>query len=285
LLIWGSGKYYRESNPYLAMIPLTYVENLSAVRYYTCPEGAVCQNPWGSEAQAQPLFQDQAPCMGEFSVTWNRNLRKWLMLYNCDPQGGIMGRLSDTPWGPWSTPALIFDPATDAGSCYFIHTDGDCGPPTDPTSPANWNPNGPGGGTYGPYVVPRYTKGGLQTTTIYYVMSTWNPYDVVLMRTTLALDSPLPFGPDTCIAGFVWREAIPDDHVCVLPAIREATWEQNQEADAHRAPNGGAFGPDTCLQGFVWRDALQGDHVCVTPNIRQQAASDNAAAKSRRAGG
>jgi hypothetical protein len=48
------------------MIPLAYVENLSAVRYYICPEGEVCQNPWGSETQAQPLFQDQSPCIGNF---------------------------------------------------------------------------------------------------------------------------------------------------------------------------------------------------------------------------
>jgi hypothetical protein len=280
LLIWGSGKFYRASNPYLAMIPLANVENKSAVRYYTCPEGAVCEKAWGLERHAQPLFQH--PCIGELSVSWNRNLRTWLMLYNCDADGGIVARLSDTPWGPWSAPALIFDPAADAGSCYFIRGDGDCGPPGDPTSPQGADHPG---GAYGPYVIPRYTRGGPQTTTIYYVLSTWNPYDVVLMRTTLALDSPLPFGRDTCIAGFVWREAVPDDHVCVSPATRNATAQQNEEADTHRAPNGGAFGLETCLQGFVWRNAFPGDHVCVTPAFRQQAASDNTAAKARRAGG
>ncbi|HTT37806.1 MAG TPA: hypothetical protein VMH32_09075, partial [Burkholderiales bacterium] len=122
-----------------------------------------------------------------------------------------------------------------------------------------------------------------QSTTVYYVMSTWNPYDAVLMRSTLAVHSPLPYGPDTCRQGFVWREAVPDDHVCVPPAIRASTAAENQQRDLHRSPNGGAYGLDTCRSGFVWRDAFSGDHVCVTPAVRAQAAADNAQASSRRA--
>lgn len=97
-----------------------------------------------------------------------------------------------------------------------------------------------------------------------------------------ALADPLPYGPDTCIQGFVWREARPGDTVCVTPDIRTATAQQNARAAQNRKPNGGAYGPDTCKQGFVWRDAFGGDVVCVTPDVRQQAANDNAAAASRR---
>jgi hypothetical protein len=39
-----------------------------------------------------------------------------------------------------------------------------------------------------------------------------------------------PFGPDTCLQGFVWREAYPGDHVCVVPATRSAAWADNREA-------------------------------------------------------
>ncbi|HTS53534.1 MAG TPA: DUF4185 domain-containing protein, partial [Burkholderiales bacterium] len=201
LLIWGSGKFYRASNPYLAYLPLAQVEHKEAVRYFTGIDARTLQPRWGSEPDAQPLFTH--PCVGELSVTWNRNLRRWLMLYNCDQPSGIVGRLAETPWGPWSVPAVLFDPAVDAGTCYFLHGGGDCGPPTDPDSPANGGPGGP----YGPYVVSWYTRGGQQSTTVYYVMSTWNPYDAVLMRSTLAVHSPLPYGPDTCRQGFVWREA------------------------------------------------------------------------------
>jgi hypothetical protein len=39
-----------------------------------------------------------------------------------------------------------------------------------------------------------------------------------------------PHGPDTCEAGFVWREASPDDHVCVSPEARQQTREDNAHA-------------------------------------------------------
>jgi hypothetical protein len=34
-------------------------------------------------------------------------------------------------------------------------------------------------------------------------------------------------GADTCVSGFVWREAVPQDHVCVPPETREKTWHDN----------------------------------------------------------
>jgi hypothetical protein len=92
----------------------------------------------------------------------------------------------------------------------------------------------------------------------------------------------LPYGPDTCIQGFVWREARVGDTVCVTPNVRSRTAQENSQAAANKEPNGGPYGPDTCKQGFVWREAYAGDHVCVTPNIRSEAASDNAAAASRK---
>jgi hypothetical protein len=82
-------------------------------------------------------------------------------------------------------------------------------------------------------------------------------------------------GPGTCIQGFVWRQAIPPDHVCVTPQMRQQTQSDNSQAQARRNPAGGPSGPDTCRSGFVWREAFSGDHVCVTPQIRSQAAQDN----------
>lgn len=94
---------------------------------------------------------------------------------------------------------------------------------------------------------------------------------------------PLPYGPDTCIGGYVWREARATDHICVLPAIRTQTANENALAASRREPGGGAFGPNTCKVGYVWREAYAGDVVCVPPSSRSQAAADNAAASSRRA--
>jgi hypothetical protein len=101
-------------------------------------------------------------------------------------------------------------------------------------------------------------------------------------QATAAAD-PLPYGPDTCLQGFVWREAGPGDVVCVTPDVRSSTAAQNGAAAQNVQPGGGAYGPNTCKSGFVWREAFSGDTVCVTPAVRSQAAGDNAAAASRKA--
>lgn len=90
------------------------------------------------------------------------------------------------------------------------------------------------------------------------------------------------YGPDTCLNGFVWREVVSSDHVCVMPGVRTQVGWDNAQAAARRSPSGGAYGPDTCLPGFVWREAVAGDHVCVDPRVRDQARSDNLQAASRR---
>jgi hypothetical protein len=87
--------------------------------------------------------------------------------------------------------------------------------------------------------------------------------------------------PDTCVQGFVWREASPSDHVCVTPGERSLASQQNSLAAQRKEPAGGAYGPDTCKQGFVWREAFAGDHVCVPPGERDQAAAQNAAGPQR----
>jgi hypothetical protein len=87
-----------------------------------------------------------------------------------------------------------------------------------------------------------------------------------------------------CLPGFVWREAVAEDHVCVTPETRAQVRQDNELADSRRSTSGGPFGPDTCLPGFVWREATAGDHVCVTPETRSQAQQDNELADSRRAG-
>ena len=87
---------------------------------------------------------------------------------------------------------------------------------------------------------------------------------------------------DRCIQGFVWREAVPGDHVCVTPETRLQVRQDNLQAQARREPNGGPYGPDTCVQGYVWRQAIARDHVCVTPERRAETGADNHQAAARR---
>jgi hypothetical protein len=97
-----------------------------------------------------------------------------------------------------------------------------------------------------------------------------------------AVADPLPYGPDTCVSGYVWREARVGDTVCVTPATRDRVAQQNANAGANKDPSQ-AYGPESCSQGYVWREAFDGDTVCVTPAVRSATLADNAAAGSRRA--
>jgi hypothetical protein len=88
-------------------------------------------------------------------------------------------------------------------------------------------------------------------------------------------------GGDGCRQGYVWREAAPYDHVCVSPATRQQSWNENNMAASRVNQFDHAYGPDTCQGGFVWREATPSDHVCVVPEVRSQARADNAEASSR----
>jgi hypothetical protein len=88
------------------------------------------------------------------------------------------------------------------------------------------------------------------------------------------------YGPNTCVMGFVWRDARANDQICVTGDVRSQAAADNAAAASRRA-GGGPYGPDTCLQGFVWREAFPGDVVCVPPPTRSQAAADNQQHASR----
>jgi len=170
LLIWGSGEY-RKSDPYLAYMPLKHIEDKSTVRYFKGLDGE--GNPtWSdSEKDATTLFHD--PIIGEFSVAWNPFLSRWIMLYD-----GVFMRSSPLPWGPWSSRQVLFDALKDGGLGHFIHWPGHDNV-SDPFRQSTW------GGPYGPYMIEKFTRGGDRRSTIYFTLSTWNPYTVVLMRAEL----------------------------------------------------------------------------------------------------
>lgn len=84
-----------------------------------------------------------------------------------------------------------------------------------------------------------------------------------------------------CVPGYVWREAVPGDHVCV----ERGAWEQarldNARMAERREPGGGEYGPDTCRTGWVWREATPEDHACVSEEVRTRTWVDNGKAQSR----
>jgi hypothetical protein len=79
---------------------------------------------------------------------------------------------------------------------------------------------------------------------------------------------------DACAEGYVWREAFPEDHVCVSPQVRDMVKEQNRNAGQYATKDG-------CVPGYVFRMAGPRDQVCVTEDERDQAEQDNRLADTR----
>lgn len=180
VLLWGTGNY-RRSNPYLAYVSLSSLEDRGAWRFYAGIDSSTGLPRWSErEGDATALFDH--PCLGELSVAWEAGLGKWLMLYNCALPRGITMRSADTPWGSWSDGEVIFQPWDDGGYCRFMHVAYDsqnCDSVQDPGRDDEW------AGEYGPYMIPSLARSRDGMTTVYFVMSVWNPYAVMLMKTEL----------------------------------------------------------------------------------------------------
>jgi hypothetical protein len=181
--IFGSG-HYRRSAVHLAKVDPSEITDRGRWVYYRgLSNGAPSFGP--DEASAMPIVP--AGCVGELSARKLEALRLFLLAYNCDSPRGIHLRTAPSPSGPWSEPIVIFDPAPDRdrGYEYFIHAREDVVGVDDGLSEVGreneW------GGEYGPYLIPSwFTTVSPGVYSIAYVLSSWNPYQVHLMRTVLA---------------------------------------------------------------------------------------------------
>ena len=95
----------------------------------------------------------------------------------------------------------------------------------------------------------------------------------------------LPYGPDTCKAGYVWREAVDKDHVCVTPESRQQARTDNAQRVNRVSKTDRTYGPDTCIQGYTWREVVPSDHVCVLPQVRERTRGENAQVERNRVRG
>jgi hypothetical protein len=211
---------YRASAPYLAYAPVRAFADPASWRFFV-GRGANGQPQWvshdawvhagsGSPPDAarpdlwnppgEPELLAPGPAgersVGEFSVTWNRPLGVWLMVHGAVQ--GIVVRAARAPWGPWSEPTTILGHQERLG-CRLVMTENGCGGRRDYWPGRRKDGKFVGGGLYAPYVLDRYTtatggQGAGHGSTIYWVVSTWNPYAVILMRTTLE-STPRPPTP------------------------------------------------------------------------------------------
>ena len=142
-----------------------------------------------------PAWPNDTSTIGNVSVVYSSELGLWLMTYDggsvSSSTVGIHLTYAANPWGPWATPQLIYNPRREPGFRTFIH---------DPTAPTNdglarplaaevagRDPETTSGGTYAPYMIERFMRVSGDRLRIQFILSTWNPYVVVRMRSDLTI--------------------------------------------------------------------------------------------------
>jgi hypothetical protein len=204
---------YRQSIPYLAMAPQKTFGDVTTWSYYggsgvsgpvwltyTQWQSGRVGSQWSPPVGAE-LYADSpnaySPsgdehCVGEHSANYIGALKSWLLLYTCGPWQ-VEARTAPYPWGPWSAPTVLLSAVENPGLYCTLFWNkagaGGCPGLTSQQSPAFSF-----GAFYAPFVMTRFTQAktplprelGLEAT-IYWLLSTWDPYQVTVMRTTLHL--------------------------------------------------------------------------------------------------
>jgi hypothetical protein len=200
VLIFGSGDY-RRSNAYLAAVPVAGFESGEGTRYFA---GMSDEGPVWSEVETEAASIIEQPTIGDISVAYLPQVSLWVSLYDGLSPRGVILRYAQEPWGPWSAPEILWDGSRDAGYGDFIHTpfrtrdDGLAGP----VGTVGADPLRVGGGIYAPYIIERFTTMEGDKLTLQYLLSTWNPYVVVRMRSTLVFEpGKAPIKPASNVRG------------------------------------------------------------------------------------
>jgi hypothetical protein len=205
VMMFGTGEY-RSGDVFLCMIPTANFVTGNGTLYFAGLTNG--QPTWSTaESNCYPVVQDNPTngppwpnddgTAGNVSVIYATNLNLWLMTYD-GGRGtgplktrttGVYFSYAPQPWGPWSTPQLIFNKYRDNGAGVFIYDPATndaslAGPTVDPaTAPPATTP----GGDFAPIMIERFTRITNSTLFIYYTMSTWNPYTVVKMRSAFTI--------------------------------------------------------------------------------------------------
>ena len=204
VMMFGTGEY-RSGDVFLCMIPTASFVSGAGTLYFTgLTSGQPSWSPY--ESNCVPVVQDNPTngppwpndhgTAGNVSVIYSTNLSLWLMTYDGGRSAdsttlhttGVYFSYALEPWGPWSTPQLIFNKLRDGGSGVFIHdpnlstNDGLNGPVIGSNDPTNT-----AGGDFAPIMIDRFTRITNSTLFIYYTLSTWNPYTVVKMRSAFTI--------------------------------------------------------------------------------------------------
>ncbi len=190
--MFGTGDY-RKSGVYLARVELAALDTGVGTELWDPVRGSwrVAESLAQAEREAiEPVFEDHDG-VGELSITRLAEPDVLVALYQRelhDAAGAIMDnrvvlRVATAPEGPWSDALTIVDmadPAFQAEHC--------CGA----TCPGAQVLHCESAGLYGAYLVPAVSVveqgGGARELELPFLVSTWNPYNVVLFTATVRLE-------------------------------------------------------------------------------------------------
>ncbi len=147
-----------------------------------------------------PMSISFVPALGQWVMLYGGDLQGLALLYflntaavrvQHDPEGAIHVRFARQPWGPWSAPEQVVRagdpmvtpplPGTEygpGGILFHPGCTGLCAPPEPGATAEN-------GFLYGANIVEPWTTEHGNQVDLYWNVSTWNPYMVVLMRTRI----------------------------------------------------------------------------------------------------
>ena len=154
------------------------------------PPGAAL---WANSPNAYSVSRDEQ-CVGEHQATSNKDLGVWLMLYSC---GGwqVEARSAPDPWGPWSKPIQLLSAVNTPSLFCTLFWNKVVGLNTCPGHVSQQVAGLSFGYFYAPFIMNRYTEPlpspapGVKAAKVYWLLSTWDPYQVTVMQSTLT------FGP------------------------------------------------------------------------------------------
>ena len=209
----------KQSFPWLASLARTYAsKDFVVIAVNVDKDQSRAQQFLGETPAGFPIVYDPnnptSPGVNKTSVFFSQQLGLWLMMFDIEGSSpstdGMYFTSASQPWGPWSTPQLIFNDCRDKALGNFIYyyyatasanscptampagtapVPGSAGP-SGPTIGANDPATSPGHG-YAPAMISRFTIVSGNTLKIFYMMATWNPYATVMMES----DFNLTYGP------------------------------------------------------------------------------------------
>ena len=187
VLVWGSGPY-RASEPRLALLDQDALSDLDGPDPGLPRPGFWDGAGWsGREEDAAALFSPAA--LGELSVRYVPALGRYLLLAGSGPEDpigpAVTLRTAAQPWGPWSDRIRLLDWMA-TGMAADPHARFIKASPDDPVGDRIFGAQAKvTGAAYAPYFFDATLAG--DDVVLRYTLSTWNPYQVVLMEHRLPL--------------------------------------------------------------------------------------------------